>query len=71
MNQAAVSWHKNDPQTAVVLYEKARPFLGEDYLLHMFLGFNYLFVGKEDRGKELLSKVKASSRPRHFGRYGL
>lgn len=57
MNQAAVSWHKNDPQTAVVLYEKARPFLGEDYLLHMFLGFNYLFVGKEDQGKELLSKV--------------
>jgi predicted Zn-dependent protease len=57
MNQAAVSWHKNDPQTAVTLYEKARPFMGDDYLLNMFLGFNYLFVGKEKEGKALLEKV--------------
>ena len=40
MNQAAVSWHKNDPETAVRLYEKARTFMGDDYLLNMFLGFN-------------------------------
>ncbi len=58
MNQAAVSWHKKDPQTAVRLYEKARPFLGDDYLLNMFLGFNYLFVGNEKEGRELLSKVR-------------
>lgn len=58
MNQAAVSWHKEDPQTAVTLYEKARPFLGDDYLLNMFLGFNYLFIGKEQEGKALLEKVR-------------
>lgn len=58
MNQAAVSWHKNDPQTAIQLYEKARPFLKDDYLLNMFLGFNYLFVGKEKEGRALLEKVK-------------
>lgn len=58
MNQAAVSWHKNDPEKAVALYEKARPFMGDDYLLNMFLGFNYLFVGKEKEGKALLEKVK-------------
>lgn len=59
MNQAAVSWHRNDPQTAVTLYEKARPFLGDDdYLLNMFLGFNYLFIGREKEGRALLEKIK-------------
>ncbi len=59
MNQAAVSWQKNDPQTAVSLYEKARSFLGDDdYLLNMFLGFNYIFIGKEREGRKLLEKVK-------------
>jgi len=58
MNQAAVSWHKQDPQTAVVLYEKARPFLQDDFLLNLFLGFNYLFTGNEEKGKELLKKVE-------------
>lgn len=57
MNQAAVSWHNNDPHTAVNLYEKARPFLGNDYLLNMFLGFNYLFVGKDQEGRKLLEKI--------------
>ena len=58
MNQAAVSWHRNDPQTAIRLYEKARPFMGDDYLLNMFLGFNYLFVGREAEGKALLKKIE-------------
>jgi tetratricopeptide (TPR) repeat protein len=59
MNQAAVSWHREDPKTAVALYEKARPFLGEDdYLLNMFLGFNYLFIGREEEGRSLLKKIK-------------
>lgn len=58
MNQAAVSWHKGDPTTAVALYHKAMPFLPNDYLLNMFLGFNYLFIGKEKEGKELLEKVR-------------
>jgi tetratricopeptide (TPR) repeat protein len=58
MNQAAVSWHREDPKTAISLYEKARPFMGDDYLLNMFLGFNYLFVGREKEGRALLEKVK-------------
>ncbi len=58
MNQAAVSWHREDAKTAVSLYEKARPFMGDDYLLNMFLGFNYLFIGKEKEGRALLEKVK-------------
>jgi tetratricopeptide (TPR) repeat protein len=59
MNQASVSWHKEEPEKAIVLYEKARNFLGEnDYHLNMFLGFNYLFVGREKEGRALLEKVK-------------
>lgn len=58
MNQAAVSWHKNDPHTAVRLYEKARPYFENDYLLNMFLGMNYLFIGKEKEGRELLQKIR-------------
>lgn len=58
MNQAAVSWHKNDPNTAITLYEKAKPFLGDDFLLNMFLGFNYLFSGREKEGRAILKKVK-------------
>jgi regulator of sirC expression with transglutaminase-like and TPR domain len=58
MNQAAVSWHKNDAEKAISLYLKAKPFVGEDFLLNMFLGFNYLFVGKEKEAKALLEKVK-------------
>lgn len=58
MNQAAVCWHKNDPDKAVQLYEKARPFLKDDYLLNMFLGYNYLFAHRIEEGKELLQKIK-------------
>lgn len=65
MNQAAMSWHQKDPQTAVKLYEKARPFLGDDYLLNLFLGFNYLFIGKEEEGKRLLQKVQRQH-PEHL-----
>jgi len=61
MNQAAVSWHKNAPETAIALYEKARLFLGDnDYLLNMFLGFNYLFVGREKEGAPFLRKSRES-----------
>lgn len=58
MNQAAVSWQRDDPETAIKLYEKARPFFQDDYLLNMFLGFNYLFVGREAEGKALLEKIR-------------
>jgi tetratricopeptide (TPR) repeat protein len=58
MNQAAVAWHHNDCKRAITLYEKARPYLDDHYLLNMFLGFNYLFDGREKEGKELLKKVK-------------
>ncbi len=64
MNQAATSWHRENPKMAVSLYEKARPFLQDDYLLNLFLGFNYLFAGQEKKGKELLRTVRGKA-PEH------
>lgn len=59
MNQAAVSWQAEDFETAITLYEKAKPFVGsDDYLLNMFLGLNYLFVGREKEGRQLLEKIR-------------
>ena len=58
INQASVAWHKEDHETTVDLYEKALPFLPEDPLLKMFLGYNYLFIGKEKEGRALLSEIK-------------
>ncbi len=58
INQASVSWMREDYQTAVNLYEKALPYLPKDYLLKLLLGYNYLFVGKEKEGKALLKEIK-------------
>lgn len=57
MNQAAVCWRKENYQKAIDLYEKAKPYFDDDYLLNMFLGFNYLFVGRKKEGEDLLKKV--------------
>jgi hypothetical protein len=57
-NQASVAWAKNDYAMTVTLYEKARPFLSDDPLLKMFLGFNYLFIGKKGEGKKLLKEIQ-------------
>lgn len=58
INQASVSWMKKDYQTAISLYEKALPFMPNDYLLEELLGYNYLFVGREEEGRKLLQKGK-------------
>jgi len=58
VNRAAVSWHRNDCQTAIALYEKARLFLADDHLLKFFLGLNYLFAGREKEGRALLKEIQ-------------
>lgn len=58
MNQAAVFWSKRDYPTTVALYEKARLFLPKDPLLKMFMGYNYLFVGKNSEGADLLREIR-------------
>jgi tetratricopeptide (TPR) repeat protein len=56
-NQAALSWGKQEYDQAVTIYEKARPYIPNDPLLKLFLGMNYLFIGKKKEGKELLSHL--------------
>lgn len=58
MNQAAVFWGKEQYETAVRLYEKAQRFLTDDRLLKMFLGMNYLFVGKKKEGRKMLEEIQ-------------
>ena len=58
MNQAATYWQKEDFSKAISLYEKASPFLQDDFLLNLFLGMNYLFVNEKEKGANLLKKVE-------------
>ncbi|HSX04396.1 MAG TPA: transglutaminase family protein [Rhabdochlamydiaceae bacterium] len=58
VNQASVYWAKEEYQKTVTLYEKALPYLPDDPLIKMFLGFNYLFIGKIEKGSELLSQIR-------------
>lgn len=58
INQASVYWSKQDYAKTVSLYEKARPFVPNDPLLKMFLGLNYLFVGKKGDGVKLLKEIQ-------------
>lgn len=57
-NQASVYWQKEGHETCVKLYEKALPYLNNDKLIQMFLGFNYLFIGKQKEGEALLKPLK-------------
>ncbi|MBI3236720.1 MAG: hypothetical protein HYZ48_03340 [Chlamydiales bacterium] len=58
VNQASVSWSKADYQTTLDLYERARPYMPNDPLLTMFLGFQYLFTGQNQKGASLLKKIE-------------
>ena len=58
VNQASVFWSKQDYAKTVALYEKARLFLPDDPLLKMFMGLNYLFLGKKSDGLKLLKEIR-------------
>lgn len=57
VNQASVAWGVQDYTKALELYEKARPYLGDDPLLNLLMGLNSLFVGKKKEGRALLEKL--------------
>lgn len=58
MNQASVSWQLKDYSTTVKLYEDALPYVGDDPLLKMLLGYNYLFLGEKKKGEKLLKEIQ-------------
>ncbi len=58
INQASVYWGQEKFDKAIELYEKAKLYLPDDYLLRELLAFNYLFVGRIEEGKKLLEENK-------------
>jgi tetratricopeptide (TPR) repeat protein len=58
INQASVAWGLKDYTKTLELYEKARPFIGDDHLLNLFMGLNSLFVGKTKEAKALLETLR-------------
>lgn len=58
VNQASVHWTRSEYETCIKLYEKALPYLKGDRLIEMFLGLNYLFVGRKKEGEALLKPLK-------------
>jgi regulator of sirC expression with transglutaminase-like and TPR domain len=59
MNQASLSLRENDYKKTITFYEKAKLYLPEDPLLNFWLGFNYLFIGKTNQGKNLLKPFQS------------
>ncbi len=58
INQASVFWSKQDYPKTVALYEKALLFLPGDPLLKMFMGLNYLFIGRNSDGNKLFREIR-------------
>lgn len=57
-NQASVYWLNGDHQKALEIYHIAKKYLQEDPLLLELMAFNYLFIGDEKTGSDLLTKVR-------------
>lgn len=58
INQASVSWQKDEHEITVDLYEKALPFLSDNLLLKMLLGYNYLFCNRIKEATTLLKQIE-------------
>lgn len=58
INQASVTFQKQEYATAVELYEKALPYLPDDPLLKMLLGYTYLFTKQTKKGDALMYEIK-------------
>ena len=58
INAAATAWGHNDHVKALEFYNEASPYLPDDRLLSIFMGYNYLFVGEVVKGRELLLKAR-------------
>ena len=62
-NQASVLWERDKHEEAVKLYEQSLPYMGDDPSLHLFLGLNYLFTGREKEGRAELQYVSRHDSP--------
>lgn len=57
-NQASVYWSRSEFEKTAQLYEKARLYMPDDKLVNLFLGLNYIFIGKKDEGRKLLEPLR-------------
>lgn len=58
VNQASVYLQEGDYKKSLACYQKANPYLPHDMLLKELMGFNYVFTGEIEKGKQLLFEVK-------------
>lgn len=58
VNQASVYLHNGRFKEAVASYEKAWPYMEGDALVTELLGYSYLLSNQEEKGRELLQRVK-------------
>jgi regulator of sirC expression with transglutaminase-like and TPR domain len=58
VNQASVYLQQADYDKSLASYLKALPYLPEDHLLKELMGFNYIFVGNDEKGKQLLNEIR-------------
>src|SRR3972149_4874174 len=56
-NNAPLAWEKGDYPLAVALYEKAQTYTPDDPYVKMFLGLNYLFLGKKGKGTKIFKEI--------------
>lgn len=58
VNQASVYLQQEEYEKSLASYSKAYPYLADDILLKELMGFNYIFLGKNERGLSLLEEIK-------------
>lgn len=57
VNEASVHWQNQKYEKALQCYQKALPYIGEDYLTLELLAYNHLFLGHLEEGRNILQKV--------------
>ena len=57
-NQASTFWHQERYDLAIQSYEKAKKYMPTNQQLIELMGYNYLFNGELEKGKDCLEKVR-------------
>ncbi len=58
VNRGSLLLHQGNFELAAQSYQKARPYMPNDFLVNELLGFSLIFTGEREEGCELLAKVK-------------
>ena len=58
-NAAAVPLHQGKPDEAIALYLRAKPYMGDEPILHRALGIAYFMAGQLKEARETLEPLRA------------